>query len=275
MIFSKLLCPVCKTHTLGSQSSSRRAKTSFKTCGSTECSKNLRYRNPKKGATFTRKVSAYAGPELCGCGGKANYQFKSGKVCCQNVATNCPSVRIDINTRISQRLKAEIASDGLTGTQRKALSGANTKRNDVDEFGKNGWDRFADKLKDTIENSRDDDGRTYLSRSKLSHEDFLLKPEKEKYYAIVWAMTEQQYKKHFYYIDNAELRGNDYHLDHIFSISEGFRQKIPAEVIANYTNLRVISSTLNCSKQGECHKTLTELYEDFALARTSPNEISL
>jgi hypothetical protein len=184
-------------------------------------------------------------------------------------------VRIDINIRINQRLKAEIDSDGLTGTQRKALSGANTKRNDVDEFGKNGWDRFADKLKDTIENSRDDDGRTYLSRSKLSHEDFLLKPEKEKYYAIVWAMTEQQYKKHFYDIDNAELRGNDYHLDHIFSISEGFRQKIPAEVIANYTNLRVISSTLNCSKQGECHKTLTELYEDFTLARTSSNEISL
>ena len=275
MIFSHLLCPICKTHEIGNQSTSKRHKSTFKTCGSKECSTTLRYSHHKSGATFTRQIQEYAGTDLCECGNYARYQFKSGKVCCQSVASNCPSMRDIINNNIAQKMKSTVGSDGLTGTQRKALKTTNTKRTDIDEFGKNGYDRFSEKLKQTIEESRDENGRTYQSRSKLTDEEFFLKPEKEKYYIEVWSLTEQQYREHFHKIDNANVRSNDFHLDHIFSISEGFKQKIPAEVIANYTNLRVIPASTNCSKRDDCHKTINELYEDFALVRTSSNEISL
>lgn len=275
MIFSHLHCPICKTHELGSQSTSKRHKSTFKTCGSKECSTTLRGSHHKSGATFTRQIQEYTGTDLCECGSYARYQFKSGKVCCQSVASNCPSKRVEINNRIVQKLKSTIDDTGLTGTQRKAKKIAKVKRTTFDEFGKNGYDRFSENLKKTIDESRDEYGRSYLSRAALTLEEFLAKPEKERYHKQVWTLTEQQYKEHFSKIPNADLRSPDYHLDHIYSISEGFRQKIPAEVIAHYTNLRVIHASLNCSKRDECHKTLIQLYEDFALARTSSKEISL
>lgn len=275
MIFIDTLCPVCNKHPLGSQSKSNRHKNSFKTCGSKECAQKLRYSNPKSGYTFTRTIKEYSGTDLCKCGSYARYQFKSGKVCCQSVASNCPTQRKAINEGIAQKLKSTVDATGLTATQKKAQKTANTKRTDIDEFGRNGYERFAETLKQSIEDSRDENGRTYQSRSKLTDEEFFLKPEKANYYALVWALTERQYKEYASLIPDAHLRSPDYHLDHNFSISEGFRQKIPAEVIANYTNLRVIPASLNCSKQDECHKTLIQLYEDFALARTSANEISL
>lgn len=275
MIFIDTICPICNKHTLGSQSTSNRHKKSFKTCGSKECAQKLRYSNPKSGYTFTRDIQEYSGTELCECGSDARYQFKSGKICCQSVASNCPAKRKAINEGIAQKLKSTVDANGLTLTQKKAQKTAFTKRTDIDEFGRNGYDRFSEKLKETIEASRDEYGRSYLSRAVQTLEEFLSKPEKERYYTQVWSLTEQQYKEHYSKIPDAYLRSPDYHLDHIYSISEGFKQQIPAEVIAHYTNLRVIPASLNCSKQGECHKTLTQLYEDFALARTSANEISL
>jgi hypothetical protein len=275
MIFSDRICPVCNMHPIGSQSKSNRHKSTFKTCGSKECSTTLRYSKHKSGATFTRSINEYTGTDLCECGNYARYQFKSGKVCCQSVASNCLSRRVEINNSIAQKLKTTVDENGLTLTQRKANKTAETKRTEIDEFGQNGYDRFSKKLKETIEASRDKYGRTYQSRSKLTDEEFFLKPEKERYNEKVWALTEQQYKEYFSMISDARLRSTEYHLDHIYSISEGFRQKVPAEVIAHYTNLRVIPASLNCNKQDECHKTLIQLYEDFALARTSSNEISL
>ena len=275
MIFIDTICPVCNKHPLGSQSNSTKHKKYFKTCGSKECAKFLRQSNHRSGATFTRTITAYSGAELCGCGSPARFQFKSGKVCCQSVASNCPTIRTKLNYSIAQKLKSTIDSNGLTATQKKAQKTANTKRTTIDEFGKNGYDRFGEKLKLTIESSRDENGRTYQSRSKLTEEEFFLKPEKEKYHALVWTLTEHHYQKYSHKIENANMRSPEYHLDHNFSISEGFKQKIPAEVIAHYTNLRVIPASLNCSKQDECHKTLTQLYEDIELARTSSNEISL
>jgi hypothetical protein len=151
----------------------------------------------------------------------------------------------------------------MTLAQKKAYKGASTKRTDIDSEGKNGFDRFSEKLKQTIESSRDHLGRTYLSRSKISEEEYLSRPERDLYYQRVWEETARQFKKYFYMIPDAEKRSNDYHLDHIFSISEGFRNNVPPEVIGHVTNLRIISAFENNSKSGKCHKTLTALYEDY------------
>ena len=244
---------------------SSRPKNKFKTCGSKECSMYLRSSHHKSGAKFSRTIEEYSGDAMCDykCGSYARYQFSSGKRCCQSVASNCLSTRKNVNSTIANKLKSTIESNGLTATQNRAIRTAHTKREDVDDNGKNGYDRFSEKIKETIESSKDESGRTYQSRSKISKEEWLLKPEKEKYYQLVWQETNRQFYKHFYNIENASLRSNDFHLDHIYSISEGFKHNVPVEVISHHTNLRVIPSNENCSKRGECHKTLVELYEDY------------
>lgn len=50
---------------------------------------------------------------------------------------------------------------------------------------------------------------------------------------------------------NYEKRG-EYHLDHKFSVAEGFRQGIPPEVIGNIVNLEFIPAIENVRKQSNC-----------------------
>lgn len=69
-------------------------------------------------------------------------------------------------------------------------------------------------------------------------------------------------------LPNYNLRGHvmirgAYHLDHIFSIKEGFLKGIPPEIIGNIINLRFISWRENLSKYDKCEissEKLLELY---------------
>ena len=89
------------------------------------------------------------------------------------------------------------------------------------------------------------------------------KTDMEYYYMIVKTLTEKQFHKHFYEIPFSRLRGKDFHLDHIFSIFEGFKNNIPPFYIAHFSNLRIIKGSENMSKQQRCDKTLDELFEDY------------
>ena len=92
-----------------------------------------------------------------------------------------------------------------------------------------------------------------------------LLPAKDAYYDAVWRHTNKSWYDKWYEItDNGRItRGNENHLDHIFSISEGFKNSIPPEIIGHWTNLRLIDSTRNQKKRHRCDKTIEQLYEDF------------
>jgi len=80
------------------------------------------------------------------------------------------------------------------------------------------------------------------------------------YYETVWKLTELYYQKHFNEINPTGIvRGSLFHLDHIYSISKGFAQKVPAKVIASHHNLRLIEKQANLSKGDRCDITLDEL----------------
>lgn len=90
------------------------------------------------------------------------------------------------------------------------------------------------------------------------------KSEKEKYYHEVYAHTRKNWCAHFYRINPNRLeRGPELHLDHIYSISQGFIDRINPEIIGHWTNLRLIPSRENESKQDRCDKTYEQLMEDF------------
>lgn len=82
------------------------------------------------------------------------------------------------------------------------------------------------------------------------------------YKFMVWRETEKTYKKYYSLINPDNLkRGCDYHLDHKFSISEGFKSKIDPKIIASLGNLEIMNSKDNMSKGGKCSLTVENLLE--------------
>jgi len=69
------------------------------------------------------------------------------------------------------------------------------------------------------------------------------------------------YIKYFYFINPNKLRrGDEYHLDHIYSVIDGFNNKIPPKIIANPYNLRIINNYENTKKSGNSHISLKQLH---------------
>jgi len=63
---------------------------------------------------------------------------------------------------------------------------------------------------------------------------------------MVWEVTEQQ---PLHILENSDKRGwKNHHLDHIYPISMGYKDKIPPEKIGNIKNLRFIHYTENLDK---------------------------
>lgn len=93
---------------------------------------------------------------------------------------------------------------------------------------------------------------------------------------IIWkkddpSYTEfKKYRRKVYYwtsknnltlLENYEKRGRTgYHLDHKYSISEGFKNNVPPKVIGSIDNLEFICYTDNLSKGTSCSITLENLY---------------
>lgn len=70
--------------------------------------------------------------------------------------------------------------------------------------------------------------------------------DKKLYYAMVWEVTESQ---PLHILENFDKRGwKNHHLDHIYPISMGFKEKIPPEKVGNIKNLRFIPYTENLDK---------------------------
>ena len=70
--------------------------------------------------------------------------------------------------------------------------------------------------------------------------------DKKLYYAMVWEVTESQ---PLHILENFDKRGwRDHHLDHIYPISMGFKEKIPPVKVGNIKNLRFIPYTENLDK---------------------------
>lgn len=75
--------------------------------------------------------------------------------------------------------------------------------------------------------------------------------------------ADTQYQRYKHVIDPESKRSKDWHVDHIYSVTDGFLNDIPINVISDITNLRLIPAVENYKKFKSSHKTLQELYEDY------------
>ena len=82
--------------------------------------------------------------------------------------------------------------------------------------------------------------------------------EFKKYRRKVYYWTE---KNDLTQLENHEKRGRtNYHLDHKYSITEGFKNNVPPKVIGHIANLEFLPHKVNESKGTKCSVTLEKLY---------------
>jgi hypothetical protein len=84
----------------------------------------------------------------------------------------------------------------------------------------------------------------------------------EKYVKSVRSLTSKMYNKYKHIINPKDLPKSryEYHLDHKYSIYEGFKNNIPVKVIASKENLEMIPYLENLIKGIKCSITLDELF---------------
>ena len=87
--------------------------------------------------------------------------------------------------------------------------------------------------------------------------------EWELYKKLVYSLTEKNYKQFKRLINPNKLpRGKDkYHIDHRFSVLEGFKNNILPYIIAHPFNLQILFYKDNLSKDFKCSITKRELLE--------------
>lgn len=85
----------------------------------------------------------------------------------------------------------------------------------------------------------------------------------DNYKKQVRALSAKNYRKYKSLINpkNLELGRGKHHLDHIYSIHEGFKNNVDIKIISSKENLQIITETENTSKQSRCDISLDELIQ--------------
>jgi hypothetical protein len=116
--------------------------------------------------------------------------------------------------------------------------------------------------------SKSKDVTAKIRKSRISTGDWVSdehRSELELYRFAVKKITAKSYHTHYYKINPSNLprARYKYHLDHIFSVEEGFKQGISPEIIGHWTNLRMLWHLDNSIKNTKCHITLSQLMEQY------------
>jgi hypothetical protein len=75
----------------------------------------------------------------------------------------------------------------------------------------------------------------------------------------------QNFKRHF----PGKERTRETHLDHVYSILDGWLNNVSPEIVGHYTNLRLMKGHLNQSKSSKSEKSLKQLLADYRKAKSN------
>jgi hypothetical protein len=129
-------------------------------------------------------------------------------------------------------------------------------------------------VKDTVSKRSREDSKEIFDRivkTKISLGQYMpieLQPEFEKYKRKVWSETK---RNNLSLLENYNRRGRtDYHLDHMYSIWQGFIDNTPAEITGHICNLKMIPYIENISKHTKSSITL-EVLKQLILLHNNDN----
>jgi len=85
---------------------------------------------------------------------------------------------------------------------------------------------------------------------------------KELYFEVVRALTEKNYNLYKSHINPKNLKRGwkNNHVDHIYSISEGYKNQIDPYLVSHPCNLQMLKAKDNKKKNSKCGHTYEELY---------------
>lgn len=100
--------------------------------------------------------------------------------------------------------------------------------------------------------------------SEKCKEDFLnqYKSEYEIYCRKVWKETYKSLNRYSKKIPNIELRSKKFHLDHKYSIHQGFQNNVNPIIIGHWKNLEIVEYMKNLKKYNRCSITLENLIQE-------------
>jgi CHAT domain-containing protein len=190
---------------------------------------------------------------LCdnGCGNTSIRFTKKGKAVCSIRPAGCPAVLQKMKETSLQRYGVPNASSSsICKEQRRQkvlqkygvdnVSKAPIIKQRLSKQKETYWNAVYDNKKFTVEG---------LTRNQYRHR------------CQQYANT--QYERYKNLLDPDNQRGKHWHLDHIYSVTDGFLNDVPINIISDISNLRLISDKENYKKHKKSEKTLEELYEGF------------
>ena len=216
--------------------------------------------------------------KLCdnGCGKEATYTTKGGKHQCARHHRSCPAVlqKGFLTNMIKYGGKTPASSTEVrekmmaTSVERYGVPNASSSATIKEKRRQVMIERYG------VENpSYIDEVREQISNSKKQYWEEVYKGKdfsvdgltREQYANRAGQYAETQYKKFKHIIDPEGKRGKHWHVDHVYSVTDGFLNEVPINIISDISNLRLISDKENYAKSKSSHKSLTELYEDYHL----------
>lgn len=186
-----------------------------------------------------------------GCGKEATYINWKGQHKCSKVPARCPAV-------MAKMQKTSIERYGVPNASSNAQIKQKRREIMIERYGVENPSHMVEvkeiistKQKEVWEERREQkdynsEGLTYIEYRHRSHQ-----------------YADTQYRLYKEQLDPQGKRGKHYHLDHIYSVVEGWNNEVPVNIISDVTNLRMISDRENYRKHMKSDKSLEALYEDF------------
>ena len=132
------------------------------------------------------------------------------------------------------------------------------KQNSIDKYGVDNVSKI-DEIKQQLSQKR----KEFWSRFYKNKEFTINGLTKQQYRRRCQQYLNTQYNQYKHSLDPENKRGKDWHIDHVYSVSDGFLNDVPIHVISDISNLRLISAIENYRKFKTSGKTIEQLYDDY------------
>lgn len=159
--------------------------------------------------------------------------------------------KYEIGQEKARKILSEVDENGVSGYKRKGEKTRKTHMNKIDEFGRNGYSQLASKA-------------IVKGNATKAKKGLILDPairnEYYRYKSVVLYVTEQ-FRSEITKGYKTGLAGTDgaYHIDHMFSILNGYKNQVSPLLIGRKFNLKMIPWQDNLSKNSSNSITLDEL----------------
>jgi hypothetical protein len=222
---------------------------------------------------------------LCehGCGQEAIHQFKNGRWCCNLHQNKCPALRNKMKLQPHRKEKrSEEANLKHSITMKKNKLSCGEKNGMFGKYGKlnsfYGKTHTLEQRKKWKKERSTNEYKQMMSKimKKLWTEKWFIeshtKWSKEEiknlkqYYKAVGVYTRTNYRlyKHIINPQDKKIGYRDYHIDHKFSIINGFKNDIDSKIIGSVVNLQVLYCKENMNKSIKSCISLDELLKGFS-----------